>query len=163
PRGVAGAGGSGGYPARPRHGVVDPHRRPVRGVPGGHPQALYLRGHSRGIGNRALLLAVPDARLPAPAGADPARPPGGQAGGWAPATRSQLDCLPECHTDCLFAGPGEACGLSGVAVLRSIYLSIISRGLIIAPNAQSRFGRLLAGSLTLTFFVYGCVNMGMVS
>jgi rod shape determining protein RodA len=83
--------------------------------------------------------------------------------GWMQGTQSQLDFLPESHTDFIIAVLGEEFGLLGVVVLLSIYLLIISRGLIIALNAQSMFGRLLAGSLTLTFFVYVFVNMGMVS
>jgi len=51
----------------------------------------------------------------------------------------------------------------GVLLLLCIYLFIISRGLYIALNAQSTYGRLLASGLTLTFFVYIFVNMGMVT
>jgi len=57
----------------------------------------------------------------------------------------------------------EDFGLVGVILILSLYLLVIFRGLIIAINAQSMFGKLLAGSLTLTFFVYIFVNMGMVS
>ncbi|MGD9662154.1 MAG: rod shape-determining protein RodA [Porticoccaceae bacterium] len=83
--------------------------------------------------------------------------------GWAKGTQSQLDFLPESHTDFIIAVLAEDFGLVGVVCLLSLYLLIIARGLIISINAQSMFGRLLAGSLTLTFFVYVFVNMGMVS
>lgn len=83
--------------------------------------------------------------------------------GWAEGTQSQLDFLPESHTDFIIAVLAEEFGLIGVALLTTLYLLIIGRGLLISINAQSMFGRLLAGSITLTFFVYMFVNMGMVS
>ncbi len=83
--------------------------------------------------------------------------------GWTQGTQSQLDFLPESHTDFIIAVLAEEFGLLGVAMLMGLYLLVIARGFFIALNAQSSFGRLLAGSLTLTFFVYMFVNMGMVS
>jgi rod shape determining protein RodA len=83
--------------------------------------------------------------------------------GWMQGTQSQLDFLPESHTDFIIAVLAEEYGLVGVVALLSLYLLIIWRGLTISRNAQSMFGRLLAGSITLTFFVYIFVNMGMVS
>lgn len=83
--------------------------------------------------------------------------------GWMMGTQSQLDFLPESHTDFIIAVLGEEFGLTGVVVLLCLYLLVIARGFMIALNARSMFGRLLAGSITLTFFVYVFVNMGMVS
>lgn len=83
--------------------------------------------------------------------------------GWLNGTQSQLDFLPESHTDFIIAVLAEEWGLQGVLALLGIYLAIILRGLWIGMNAQHSFGRLLAGSITLTFFVYVFVNMGMVS
>lgn len=83
--------------------------------------------------------------------------------GWLNGTQSQLDFLPESHTDFIIAVLAEELGLVGVLFLLAIYLCIIARGLFIAAQAQDTFGRLLAGSLTLTFFVYVFVNIGMVS
>ena len=83
--------------------------------------------------------------------------------GWLNGTQSQLDFLPERHTDFIFAVLSEEFGLVGVLVLLSLYLFVIARGLYIATRAQDTFARLLAGSLTLVFFVYLFVNTGMVS
>jgi rod shape determining protein RodA len=83
--------------------------------------------------------------------------------GWLHGTQSALDFLPESHTDFIIAVLAEEWGLRGVLMLLLIYLAIIVRGLWIGMNAQHCFGRLLAGSITLTFFVYVIVNMGMVS
>lgn len=89
---------------------------------------------------------------------------GGLSGkGWLHGTQSQLDFLPESHTDFIIAVIGEELGMTGVIVLLSLYLLIIGRGLFIAVQAQDSFSRLLAGSITLTFFVYVFVNIGMVS
>ena len=89
---------------------------------------------------------------------------GGIAGkGWLQGTQSQLEFLPERHTDFIFAVFSEEFGLIGVAILLSVYLLIVMRGLWIAVNAQHAFTKLLAGSITLTFFVYVFVNIGMVS
>jgi rod shape determining protein RodA len=83
--------------------------------------------------------------------------------GWLNGTQSQLDFLPERHTDFVFAVLAEEFGLIGVGALLALYLFIIGRGLYIATRAQDSFGRLLAGALTLVFFVYVFVNTGMVS
>ncbi len=83
--------------------------------------------------------------------------------GWFNGTQSQLDFIPERTTDFIFSVFSEEFGTMGAVVLLSIYAFIIIRCLYIAANAQDSFGRLLAGSLSLTFFVYLFVNVGMVS
>ena len=83
--------------------------------------------------------------------------------GWLNGTQSQLDFLPERHTDFIFAVLSEEFGLIGVMILLALYLFVIARGLYISTRAQDTFTRLLAGSLTLVFFVYLFVNTGMVS
>jgi rod shape determining protein RodA len=83
--------------------------------------------------------------------------------GWLDGTQSQLDFLPESHTDFVIAVLAEEFGLRGVLVLLGLYLLILLRGFWIGMHAQDSFSRLVAGSLTLTFFVYVFVNMGMVS
>ena len=89
---------------------------------------------------------------------------GGMYGkGWFNGTQSQLDFLPERSTDFVFAVIGEEFGLLGILVLLSVYVFIVYRGLYIATHAQNIFGKLLAGALVLTFFIYVFVNIGMVS
>lgn len=83
--------------------------------------------------------------------------------GWLNGTQSHLDFLPERSTDFIFAVFSEEFGFIGCLILLVLYLYIIGRGLVIANQAQDSFSRLLAGSLTLTFFVYIFVNIGMVS
>jgi rod shape determining protein RodA len=83
--------------------------------------------------------------------------------GWLNGTQSQLDFIPERTTDFIYAVFAEEFGIMGAIVLLSLYAFIIIRGLYIAANAQDSFGRLLAGSLSMTFFVYLFVNIGMVS
>jgi rod shape determining protein RodA len=83
--------------------------------------------------------------------------------GWFNGTQSQLDFIPERTTDFIYAVFAEEFGIMGAIVLLSLYAFIIIRGLYIAANAQDSFGRLLAGSLSMTFFVYLFVNVGMVS
>lgn len=83
--------------------------------------------------------------------------------GWLNGTQSHLEFLPERHTDFIFAVIGEEFGFTGILALLAIYLFIILRGLMIAAQAQDRFGRILAGGLTLVFFVYVFVNTGMVT
>jgi rod shape determining protein RodA len=83
--------------------------------------------------------------------------------GWLLGTQSHLDFLPESHTDFIIAVMGEEFGLVGICALLLIYLLLIGRGLVITAQAQTLFGKLLAGSLTMTFFVYVFVNIGMVS
>jgi rod shape determining protein RodA len=82
--------------------------------------------------------------------------------GWLRGTQTQLDFLPESSTDFIFAVFAEEFGLIGTLSLLVLYLLIIVRGLIIALNAQDSFSRLLASGITLTFFVYVFVNIGMV-
>ena len=89
---------------------------------------------------------------------------GGMHGkGWFNGTQSQLDFLPERSTDFVFAVIAEEFGLLGILVLLSVYLFLVYRGLYVAARAQSTFGKLLAGALVLTFFIYVFVNIGMVS
>jgi rod shape determining protein RodA len=83
--------------------------------------------------------------------------------GWFNGTQSHLEFLPERTTDFIFAVLGEELGLTGALVLMTIYLVIILRALYIASMAPDTFGRLLAGGLTLIFFIYVFVNTGMVS
>jgi len=83
--------------------------------------------------------------------------------GWLHGTQAHLDFLPESSTDFIIAVLGEEFGLFGICALLLIYFAIIARGMYIAMNAQDTFSRLVAGSITLTFFVYVFVNMGMVS
>ncbi len=89
---------------------------------------------------------------------------GGVSGkGWLNGTQSHLAFIPERTTDFIFAVFSEEFGLIGNGVLLVLYLLLIGRGLIIAANAPSFFTRLLAGAITLIFFTYAFVNMGMVS
>ncbi|WP_439107597.1 rod shape-determining protein RodA [Congregibacter sp.] len=89
---------------------------------------------------------------------------GGWSGkGWTQGTQSQLDFLPESHTDFIIAVLAEEFGLQGVLLLLSLYLLILFRAFWIGVKAQSSYGRILCGSITLTFFVYIFVNMGMVA
>lgn len=83
--------------------------------------------------------------------------------GWMEGTQSQLEFLPEPHTDFIFAVLSEEHGMLGVLVLLAIYLFIIARGLIIGAKSTSSFGRILSGGTALLFFVYVFVNIGMVS
>ena len=78
-------------------------------------------------------------------------------------SQSYLDFLPEARTDFIAAVMGEELGFVGVAFLLLMYLLIIARGLWLASEAGSTFGRLLAGAFVLTFFVYIFVNVAMVS
>ena len=83
--------------------------------------------------------------------------------GWMEGTQTHLEFIPERTTDFIFAVFSEEFGLAGNVCLLLVYLLLISRGLVIAAQASSEFTRLLAGSITLIFFVYAFVNMGMVS
>ena len=78
-------------------------------------------------------------------------------------TQSHLEFLPESQTDFIIAVVGEELGLLGILVLLFLYLVVIARGLVLAARSTNTFGRLLAGALTLTFFVYVFVNIAMVS
>ena len=83
--------------------------------------------------------------------------------GWTNGSQAQLRYLPERETDFIFAVLGEELGLLGVLSLLCLYLFVIGRGLYIAMQAPDTFSRLLAGSISLTFFVYVFVNTAMVS
>lgn len=83
--------------------------------------------------------------------------------GWGKGTQTHLDFLPERHTDFIFAVLTEEFGLAGALFLAVVYILLIFRGLFIAAGAPTLFSRLLAGALTLIFFTYAFVNMGMVS
>jgi rod shape determining protein RodA len=83
--------------------------------------------------------------------------------GWLQGTQSQLEFLPESHTDFIIAVLAEELGLIGVLFLLTVYFLIIMRGLYLASVCPSLFGRLLSGSLIVTFFIYVFVNIGMVS
>jgi rod shape determining protein RodA len=83
--------------------------------------------------------------------------------GWGQGTQAQLEFIPERHTDFIFAVYSEELGLLGNLVLLVLYSLLIGRGLMIAANAPTLFTRLLAGAITLIFFTYAFVNMGMVS
>jgi len=83
--------------------------------------------------------------------------------GWLGGTQTHLEFIPERATDFIFAVYSEEFGLIGATLLLALYLALIMRGLMIAANAPTFFTRLLAGSITLTFFTYAVVNMGMVS
>ncbi len=83
--------------------------------------------------------------------------------GWLQGTQTHLEFIPERHTDFIFAVFSEERGLVGNSILLILYLLLIVRGLMITANASTLFGRVLAGSITLSFFTYVFVNMGMVS
>mgnify|MGYP000033817597 CR=1 FL=1 len=83
--------------------------------------------------------------------------------GWLSGTQTHLDFIPERTTDFIFAVYSEEFGLIGNLVLLFLYLLVIARGFVITANAQTLFTRLMAGAITLTFFTYAFVNMGMVS
>lgn len=83
--------------------------------------------------------------------------------GYMNGTQTHLDFLPERTTDFIFAVWSEEFGLIGNLLLLGLYTLIIGRGFIVTANASTYFTRLMAGSITLTFFTYAFVNMGMVS
>lgn len=89
---------------------------------------------------------------------------GGLTGkGYGRGTQAYLEFIPERTTDFLFSVYSEEFGLVGNLFLLFIYLLLIGRGLMIAANAPNLFSRLLAGAITMIFFTYAFVNMGMVS
>jgi len=89
---------------------------------------------------------------------------GGMTGkGWTHGTQAHLEFIPERTTDFIFAVFSEEFGLTGNLVLMFLYLLLIGRGLMIAGNAPNFFTRLLAGAVTMIYFTYAFVNMGMVS
>jgi rod shape determining protein RodA len=83
--------------------------------------------------------------------------------GWMQGTQTHLEFIPERTTDFIFAVFSEEFGLVGNLCLIALYFALLLRGLVIASNAASVFMRLLAGSISLIFFTYAFVNMGMVS
>ncbi|MDD5181141.1 MAG: rod shape-determining protein RodA [Gallionellaceae bacterium] len=83
--------------------------------------------------------------------------------GYLNGTQTHLDFLPERTTDFIFAVYSEEFGLLGNLILLGMYLFVIGRGFVITADASTYFTRLMAGSITLTFFTYAFVNMGMVS
>ena len=83
--------------------------------------------------------------------------------GWMHGTQTHLDFIPERTTDFIFAVYAEEFGLLGNLFLLALFLLVIGRGMLITANAPTLFARLLAGAITLTFFTYAFVNMGMVS
>jgi rod shape determining protein RodA len=89
---------------------------------------------------------------------------GGAIGkGYLNGTQTHLEFIPEKHTDFIFAVYSEEWGLLGNALLVFLYTLLIGRGLMIASAAPTLFSRLLAGAITLGFFTYAFINMGMVS
>jgi len=83
--------------------------------------------------------------------------------GWMHGSQARLEFLPESSTDFIFAVFSEEFGLVGGIALLSVYLLIFIRSIYIATQAQDTFCRLLAGSLSFTFFIYLFVNVGMVT
>ena len=83
--------------------------------------------------------------------------------GWTNGSQAQLEYLPEKNTDFIFAVMGEELGLLGLLALLALYLFVCARGLFIAMEGGDTFSRLLAGSISLTFFVYVFVNTAMVT
>ncbi len=78
-------------------------------------------------------------------------------------TQSQLEFLPEPHTDFIFAVLGEELGLVGILMLLFLYFIIITRCIFIGANANTNFGRIISGTTGFLFFIYIFVNIGMVS
>ncbi|MGI9199572.1 MAG: rod shape-determining protein RodA [Woeseiaceae bacterium] len=83
--------------------------------------------------------------------------------GWTNGSQAHLEYLPERDTDFIFAVIGEEMGLLGVLTLLCLYVFVVARGLYIAIQAPDTYSRLLAGSISLTFFVYVFVNTAMVT
>lgn len=83
--------------------------------------------------------------------------------GWLNSSQTHLEYLPESSTDFVFAVFAEEFGLIGILVMFAAYLFVVLRGFAIAFHAQDSYARLLAGGLTLTFFLYFFVNIGMVT
>jgi len=179
---AAAAGGIDRAPARPRHRRADLGQRVLCAV----SRRLELARDGRAVrrGARQCAGAVVDAaRLPEAPHHDAARPDAGRAGqglshhsghdrgrlrrnigkGYLNGTQTHLDFLPERTTDFIFAVYSEEFGLLGNLILLGLFLFVIGRGFIITANASTYFTRLMAGSITLTFFTYAFVNMGMVS
>ena len=88
---------------------------------------------------------------------------GAQGKGWTNGSQSQLEFIPERHTDFIFSVFSEEFGFIGVIILFVLYIAIVGRGLYIAYYTKDTYSRLLAGSLSMTFFFYLFVNVGMVA
>jgi rod shape determining protein RodA len=89
---------------------------------------------------------------------------GGVSGkGWLKGTQAHLEFIPEHTTDFIFSVYAEEFGLVGICILLLLYMALIGRGLMIASNAPNLFTRLLAGSISMGYFTYAFINMGMVS
>ncbi len=126
---------------------------------------FYLRDYQRG---RILTLLNPE-RDPLGAGyhiiqSKIAIGSGGLYGrGWLNGTQSQLDFIPERSTDFIFSVISEEFGFFGTSLLIVAYMFIVVRGLVISARAQSCYARLLGGAISLSFFSYVFVNIGMVT
>ena len=83
--------------------------------------------------------------------------------GWFQGTQAHLEFIPEKHTDFVFAVFSEEFGLLGNLVLIALFFALIKRGLAISASAPNLFTRLLGAAVTLIFFTYAFVNIGMVS
>jgi rod shape determining protein RodA len=148
-----------GLPIRFMVGLV------VLAVPGAYALWHFMQDYQR---QRVLTLLNPEAD-PLGAGyniiqSKIAIGSGGLFGkGWTNGSQAQLEFLPERDTDFIFAVIGEEFGLLGVLTLLALYLFVTGRGLWIAVQAGDTYSRLLAGSISLTFFVYVFVNTAMVS
>ncbi len=137
----------------------------VLSVPGAYVLWNFMKDYQK---QRVLTLLDPD-RDPLGAGyniiqSKIAIGSGGLFGkGWTNGSQAQLEFLPGRDTDFIFAVMGEEMGLFGVLTLLVLYMFVVARGLFIAIQAQSTYARLLAGSISLTFFVYVFVNTAMVT
>jgi rod shape determining protein RodA len=129
----------------------------------------FVWGHLHGYQRERIFTFIDPTRDPLGAGyhstqASIAIGSGGVIGkGWLNGTQTHLDFLPERHTDFIFAVFGEEFGLIGNGLLLVLYTLLIGRAMVITANASTLFARLLAGAVTLMFFTYAFVNMGMVS
>jgi len=88
---------------------------------------------------------------------------GANGKGWMNGSQSQLEFIPERSTDFIFAVYSEEFGFIGAVLMICLYFFVVARGMYIAFNAQDTFSRLIGGALSLTFFFYVFVNIGMVS
>ena len=83
--------------------------------------------------------------------------------GWGQGTQSHLEFIPEKHTDFVFAVYSEEFGFLGNLLLLGLFFALVKRGLTISARAPTMFTRLLGGAITMIFFTYAFVNIGMVS
>jgi rod shape determining protein RodA len=83
--------------------------------------------------------------------------------GWFQGTQAHLEFIPEKHTDFVFAVFSEEFGFIGNLILLGLFFALIKRGLAISASAPNLFTRLLGASVTMIFFTYAFVNIGMVS